>query len=84
MTIIPAIDLLDGQAVRLQKGDYERKTVYNKNPLEEARKFKAFNFDYVTFSGAFSKRNDKHLKKHSGLLTIDFDHIVIFPHSRKN
>ncbi len=42
---------------------------------KEARKYKAFNFDYVTFSGAFSKRNDKHLKKHSGLLTIDFDHL---------
>jgi phosphoribosylformimino-5-aminoimidazole carboxamide ribotide isomerase len=47
MTIIPAIDLLDGQAVRLQKGDYERKTVYNKNPLEEARKFKAAGFSHI-------------------------------------
>ncbi|NLO71053.1 MAG: VirE protein, partial [Porphyromonadaceae bacterium] len=43
--------------------------------IKEARKFKAFNFDYATFSGVFSKRNDKNLQKHSGLLTIDFDHL---------
>lgn len=42
---------------------------------KEARKYKALNFDYVTFSGTFSKRNDNNLKKHSGLLTIDFDKI---------
>jgi len=47
MTIIPAIDLLDGQAVRLQKGDYNKKTIYNHNPLEEAQKFKAAGFDHI-------------------------------------
>ena len=41
--------------------------------VKEVRKFKATNFDYATFSGVFSKRNDKNLQKHSGLLTIDFD-----------
>jgi len=41
----------------------------------KARDFKANRFDYVTFSGTFSKRNDKSLLKHSGLITIDFDHI---------
>lgn len=41
----------------------------------KARKFKASKFDYVTFSGTFKKRNDKALLNHSGLLTIDFDHI---------
>lgn len=40
-----------------------------------ARQYKAENFDYVTFSGIFSKRSDAHLLRHSGLLTIDFDHI---------
>jgi hypothetical protein len=45
-----------------------------KNP-KEARKFKASQFDYVTFSGTFSKRTDKELIEHSSLLTIDFDHI---------
>jgi hypothetical protein len=42
---------------------------------DDARKFKAARFDYATFSGTFSKRNDKALLNHSGLLTIDFDHI---------
>lgn len=43
---------------------------------KEARKFKASQFDYVTFSGIFSKRTDKELIEHSGLLTLDFDHIA--------
>lgn len=42
---------------------------------KQARNFKANNFDYVTFSGTFSKRKDSDLIQHSGLLTIDFDHI---------
>ena len=43
--------------------------------VKEARKFKAFHFDYATFSGSFSKRSDKDLNMHSRLITIDFDHI---------
>lgn len=43
---------------------------------KEARRFKAQHFDYVTFSGTFSQRNDANLIRHSGLLTIDFDHIA--------
>jgi len=46
---------------------------------DEARNFKAVSFDYVTFSGTFSKRTDKELLEHSGLLTIDFDHIADLP-----
>ncbi len=42
---------------------------------EEARKIKAGKFDYVTFSGVFSSRRDTALVKHSGLMTIDFDHV---------
>lgn len=41
MTIIPAIDLLDGACVRLYKGDYESSTVYDTDPLEQAMRFKA-------------------------------------------
>ena len=41
MIIFPAIDLFDGKAVRLFKGDYNQMTVYNENPLEVARDFKA-------------------------------------------
>ncbi len=41
MNIFPAIDLMDGQAVRLLKGDYDKKTVYNSDPLTVVRDFKA-------------------------------------------
>lgn len=41
MTIIPAIDLLDGACVRLYRGDYEQSTVYATDPLEQAMRFKA-------------------------------------------
>ena len=37
--IIPAIDLIGGKCVRLSQGDYERKTIYNENPLEVAKMF---------------------------------------------
>lgn len=37
--IIPAIDIIDGKCVRLQKGDYNQKTIYNDNPLEVAKQF---------------------------------------------
>ena len=41
MLIFPAIDLYEGQAVRLYKGDYNQKTVYNSNPLLVADDFVA-------------------------------------------
>ena len=61
----------------IQSKDYasitnQLRSISDKN---EARKFKASKFDYATFSGTFEKRNDKALLSHSGLLTIDFDHI---------
>jgi phosphoribosylformimino-5-aminoimidazole carboxamide ribotide isomerase len=37
--IIPAIDIIDGKCVRLSKGDYDQKKVYNENPLEVAKAF---------------------------------------------
>lgn len=47
MTIIPAIDLLDGNVVRLHKGDYDQATVYNDDPVEEARTFKNAGFTHI-------------------------------------
>ena len=47
MKIIPAIDLLNGQVVRLQKGDYAKKTIYNHLPLDEAAKFKQAGFSHI-------------------------------------
>ena len=41
MYIFPAIDLYDGKAVRLFKGDYQQMTVYSENPIEIARDFEA-------------------------------------------
>ncbi len=39
MTIIPAIDIIEGKCVRLTKGDYSQKTIYNEDPLEVALQF---------------------------------------------
>lgn len=43
--------------------------------IKQARKFKAENFCYATFSGVFTKRNEDALVQHSGLMAIDFDHL---------
>lgn len=42
---------------------------------KDQSKFKRYNFNYVTFSGVFSKRNIANLMKHSGLIVIDIDHV---------
>ncbi|GAF21728.1 LOW QUALITY PROTEIN: phosphoribosylformimino-5-aminoimidazole carboxamide ribotide isomerase [Bacillus sp. JCM 19047] len=39
MTIYPAIDILNGQCVRLEQGDYEKNTVYSHSPLQTAQSF---------------------------------------------
>jgi phosphoribosylformimino-5-aminoimidazole carboxamide ribotide isomerase len=39
MTIIPAIDIVDGKCVRLTEGDYSQQKIYNENPLEVAKQF---------------------------------------------
>lgn len=39
MELFPAIDLLDGRAVRLYQGDYDRETVYNDDPVAQAVEF---------------------------------------------
>jgi len=39
ITIIPAIDIIDGKCVRLRKGDFDTKKVYNQNPVEVAKQF---------------------------------------------
>jgi len=41
MIILPAIDLYQGQAVRLLRGDYANMTVYDKEPLNTAKKFES-------------------------------------------
>lgn len=58
MRIIPAIDIIDGKCVRLSKGDYSTKKVYNENPLEVAKEFEAHGIQHlhlVDLDGAKSK-----------------------------
>lgn len=45
------------------------------NDVKQTRRYKSSNFDYCTFSGIFTTRNDKALVKYSGLLCVDFDHL---------
>lgn len=59
MRIIPAIDIIDGKCVRLSKGDYDTKIVYNENPLEVAKSFEAHGIEYlhlVDLDGAKSSK----------------------------
>jgi len=79
MRIIPAIDIIDGKCVRLSKGDYATKKVYNENPLEVALAFEAHGIEYlhlVDLDGAKSKHivNHKVLERIASKtkLKIDF------------
>jgi phosphoribosylformimino-5-aminoimidazole carboxamide ribotide isomerase len=59
MRIIPAIDIIDGKCVRLSKGDYDTKIIYNENPLEVAKSFEAHGIEYlhlVDLDGAKSSK----------------------------
>jgi phosphoribosylformimino-5-aminoimidazole carboxamide ribotide isomerase len=59
MRIIPAIDIIEGKCVRLSKGDYSTKIIYNENPLEVAMEFEANGIEYlhlVDLDGAKSKQ----------------------------
>lgn len=61
MNIFPAIDLIDGKAVRLLKGDYDKKTVYNDDPLKVVEDFKNQNAEFlhlVDLDGAKSGKTD--------------------------
>ena len=65
--LIPAIDIINGQCVRLTKGDYDQKTVYHDSPAEVAREFETLGFKrlhVVDLDGAKSKHivNDGVLK----------------------
>ena len=58
MRIIPAIDIIDGKCVRLTKGDYSTKKIYNAAPLEVAKQFEDHGIQYlhlVDLDGAKSK-----------------------------
>ena len=68
MKLIPAIDIIGGKCVRLTKGDYGTKKIYNENPLEVAKSFEDNGISYlhlVDLDGAQSNRivNYKVLEK---------------------
>lgn len=65
--LIPAIDLIDGKCVRLTRGDYDLKTIYNEDPVSQALEFQRLGFrrlHIVDLDGAKSKHivNDGVLK----------------------
>ena len=63
MRIIPAIDIIDGKCVRLSKGDYNTKKIYNENPVEVAKLFEAHGIQYlhlVDLDGAKSSKIMNH------------------------
>lgn len=77
--LIPAIDIIDGKCVRLTRGDYAQKKVYNEDPVAQAKEFErlgAKRLHIVDLDGAKSK----HIVNHAVLrsitenthLTVDF------------
>ena len=78
MRIIPAIDIIDGKCVRLTKGDYTTKKIYNENPLEIAKSFEDNGIQFlhvVDLDGAKSNRiiNYKILEKLASRTTLAID-----------
>ena len=77
--LIPAIDIIGGQCVRLTKGDYDQKTVYRDSPAEVAKEFEEIGFKrlhVVDLDGAKSKHivNSEVLRR----VTTDTQLIVDF------
>ncbi|UMQ42625.1 1-(5-phosphoribosyl)-5-[(5-phosphoribosylamino)methylideneamino]imidazole-4-carboxamide isomerase [Chryseobacterium sp. Y16C] len=78
MKIIPAIDIIDGKCVRLSKGDYKTKKIYNENPVEVAKEFEDFGIRFlhlVDLDGAKSKHivNQKVLENIAGATSLEID-----------
>lgn len=78
MKIIPAIDIIEGKCVRLSKGDYGTKKIYNENPLEVAKEFENFGIKYlhlVDLDGAKSKHivNQKVLEAIAKETSLEID-----------
>ena len=47
MKCLPAIDILDGNCVRLSKGDFDKSTIYNESPLDQAQVFENAGFKEI-------------------------------------
>ncbi len=77
MLLLPAIDLLDGQVVRLRQGKLEEKTVYSDDPAALARRWEQEGGDYLhvvdldaAFSGRSGDANQQALRAILGAITI--------------
>jgi phosphoribosylformimino-5-aminoimidazole carboxamide ribotide isomerase len=75
MTLYPAIDILEGSAVRLVKGDFEAKKVYDEDPLDAARGWVQEGAEYlhvVDLDGAKTGApvNLEHLRRIAGELGV--------------
>jgi len=78
LRIIPAIDIIEGKCVRLTKGDYSTKKIYNENPLEVAKAFEAAGIQYlhvVDLDGAKASQivNHKVLEQIASKTTLKID-----------
>ncbi len=78
MRIIPAIDIIEGKCVRLSKGDYDTKKIYNEDPLEVAKSFEDAGLNYlhlVDLDGAKAKHivNWKVLEKLANRTNLNID-----------
>ena len=78
ITIIPAIDIIEGKCVRLSQGDYNQKKVYNEDPLEVAKMFEDHGIKrlhLVDLDGAKAKHvvNSKVLDRIASKTDLDID-----------
>ena len=78
MRIIIAIDIIDGKCVRLSRGDFSTKKIYNESPLEVAKQIEDHGIKYihlVDLDGALNKRiiNHRILEKISSLTSLEID-----------
>jgi len=78
MRIIPAIDIIDGKCVRLAKGDYATKKIYNENPFDVAQMFEDMGVKYlhlVDLDGAKAGQilNHKTLEKIASKTNLEID-----------
>ncbi len=65
MIVVPAIDLLDGKAVRLEQGRYDRVTVYDDAPWDRARAF-------ADACGLVAREFKEHEERDRGAIYYDF------------
>ena len=67
MILLPAIDVFEGRAVRLYKGDYNKMTVYHDNPVDQALRFKNAGRSTSTSSTWRARgRDDAEFRRHCG------------------